>query len=231
MTLIGAGLYLIFRLVMEVEDFGTGVRKFFSGCAQMVLGIGMSLGVFLPMAANIMNSSRVSTGSGGILSLLKKCFKPYDFDYYNSLLIRPFSTNLQNLQVLGDTKYEGYKNYYEDPVLFCSALAVIFLVQFVLVFWKSNAKKRVKGAVYGAVMVKPALKETLKSFDASEYGGAPLLGLKGLVVKSHGSAKSVEIRHAIFQCEQFKEEKINEKIEEFIAAEQKAQAEEKSEKK
>ena len=80
-------------------------------------------------------------------------------------------------------------------------------------------------------MVKPALKETLKSFDASEYGGAPLLGLKGLVVKSHGSAKSVEIRHAIFQCEQFKEEKINEKIEEFIATEQKAQAKEKSEKK
>ena len=67
-------------------------------------------------------------------------------------------------------------------------------------------------------MVKPALKETMKAFDASEYGGAPLLGLKGLVVKSHGSAKSVEIRHAIFQCEQFKEEKINEKIEEFIAA-------------
>lgn len=153
MTLIGAGLYLIFRLVMVVEDFETGVRKFFSGCAQMVLGIGMSLGVFLPMAANIMNSSRVSTGSGGILSLLKKCFKPYDFDYYNSLLIRPFSTNLQNLQVLGDTKYEGYKNYYEDPVLFCSALAVIFLVQFVLVFWKSNEKKRVKGAVYGAVVL------------------------------------------------------------------------------
>ena len=71
----------------------------------------------------------------------------------------------------------------------------------------------------------------LKAFDASEYGGAPLLGLKGLVVKSHGSAKSVEIRHAIFQCEQFKEEKINEKIEEFIAAEQKAQAEAKTEEK
>ena len=35
----------------------------------------------------------------------------------------------------------------------------------------------------GALLVKPALKKTLKSFDASEYGGAPLLGLKGLVVK------------------------------------------------
>ena len=69
----------------------------------------------------------------------------------------------------------------------------------------------------GALLVKPALKETLKSFDATEYGGAPLLGLKGLVVKTHGSAKSVEIRHAIYQCVQFKQEKINEKIEEFIA--------------
>ena len=68
----------------------------------------------------------------------------------------------------------------------------------------------------GALLVKPALKETLKDFDASEYGGAPLLGLKGLVVKTHGSAKSKEIRHAIFQCVQFKQQKINEKIAERI---------------
>ncbi len=68
----------------------------------------------------------------------------------------------------------------------------------------------------GALLVKPALKSTLKSFDASEYGGAPLLGLKGLVVKTHGSAKAVEIKHAIFQCVQFKQQKINEKIQEHI---------------
>ena len=37
----------------------------------------------------------------------------------------------------------------------------------------------------GALLVKPALKATLKAFDASEHGGAPLLGLKGLVVKTH----------------------------------------------
>ena len=47
----------------------------------------------------------------------------------------------------------------------------------------------------GALLVKPALKETLKSFDASEYGGAPLLGLKGLVVKAHGSSKANEIQN------------------------------------
>ena len=64
----------------------------------------------------------------------------------------------------------------------------------------------------GALLVKPALKTTLKTFDATEYGGAPLLGLKGLVVKTHGSARAVEIRHAIFQCVQFRQQKINEKI-------------------
>ena len=75
----------------------------------------------------------------------------------------------------------------------------------------------------GALLVKPALKETLKSFDASEYGGAPLLGLKGLVVKSHGSAKSGEIRHAIYQCVQFKQQEINEKIAERIQTPKKSE--------
>ena len=68
----------------------------------------------------------------------------------------------------------------------------------------------------GALMIKPALKGTLKKFDASSYGGAPLLGLKGLVVKTHGSAKAKEIKHGIFQCAEFKQQKINQKIEENL---------------
>lgn len=68
----------------------------------------------------------------------------------------------------------------------------------------------------GALLVKPALKETLKSFDASQYGGAPLLGLKGLVVKTHGSASAVEIKNAIFQCVQFSQQRVNEKIKEQL---------------
>ncbi|WP_099467941.1 phosphate acyltransferase PlsX [Konateibacter massiliensis] len=64
----------------------------------------------------------------------------------------------------------------------------------------------------GALLVKPALKTTLKSFDASEYGGAPLLGLNGLVVKTHGSSKAKEVTNSIIQCVTFKNQKINEKI-------------------
>lgn len=68
----------------------------------------------------------------------------------------------------------------------------------------------------GALLVKPALKETLKSFDASEHGGAPLLGLNGLVVKTHGSSKAQEVSNSIIQCVTFKEQKINDKIRECI---------------
>lgn len=68
----------------------------------------------------------------------------------------------------------------------------------------------------GAMLVKPALKETLKDFDASKYGGAPLLGLNGLVVKTHGSSKSLEVKNSIIQCATFKEQRINEKIKENI---------------
>lgn len=68
----------------------------------------------------------------------------------------------------------------------------------------------------GAFLIMPALKEALKSFDASEYGGAPLLGLNGLVVKTHGSSKALEVKNSIIQCVTFKEQDINGKIKKNI---------------
>ncbi len=68
----------------------------------------------------------------------------------------------------------------------------------------------------GALLVKSSLKNTLKSFNLDDHGGAPLLGLKGLVVKTHGSSKELEIKNSILQCLQFKEQDINEKIKEKI---------------
>lgn len=69
----------------------------------------------------------------------------------------------------------------------------------------------------GALLVKPALKATLKSFDASEYGGAPMLGLNGLVIKTHGSSTPKEVKNTLIQCVAFKEQNINEKIKQVIA--------------
>lgn len=79
--------------------------------------------------------------------------------------------------------------------------------------------KKIKGGLMstarskiGAALVKPALKKTLKSFDSSQYGGAPMLGLNGLVIKTHGSSKSIEIKNSIIQSVAFQEQQINEKI-------------------
>ena len=71
----------------------------------------------------------------------------------------------------------------------------------------------------GAFLVKPALRKTLKAFDLEEYGGAPMLGLNGLVVKTHGSSKAVEIKNSVLQCVTFKEQRINDKIKEKITLE------------
>lgn len=71
----------------------------------------------------------------------------------------------------------------------------------------------------GALMIKPALKKTMKGFMGADQGGAPLLGLNGLVVKAHGSSKSDDIKNAVLQCIQFNEEGINEKIKENITTE------------
>lgn len=72
----------------------------------------------------------------------------------------------------------------------------------------------------GAALALPALKKGLGEFDASRYGGAPLLGLKGLVVKAHGSSKAVEIKNALLQCETFAKEDINGKILEQLSKEE-----------
>lgn len=72
----------------------------------------------------------------------------------------------------------------------------------------------------GALLVKPALKQTLKAFDLEQYGGAPLLGLKGLVVKTHGSSKANEIKNSILQCITFTEQRINERIREKVTTQE-----------
>ena len=75
----------------------------------------------------------------------------------------------------------------------------------------------------GALLIKPALKKTLKKFDSSQYGGAPIIGLTGLVVKMHGSSKAVEVEKAMDQCVQYREQRIADRIQEYAAGEKKKQ--------
>lgn len=73
----------------------------------------------------------------------------------------------------------------------------------------------------GALLIKKKLKDTLKGFSLEEYGGAPLLGLNGLLVKTHGSSKSIEIKNSILQCITFNELDMNKKFKEKLSLESK----------
>ncbi|MBO4873016.1 MAG: phosphate acyltransferase PlsX [Lachnospiraceae bacterium] len=84
--------------------------------------------------------------------------------------------------------------------------------------------KMIKGAMMkttvskiGALMVKKSLKETLKTLDATQYGGAPMLGLRGLIVKAHGNAGWKELSNAVLQCVSFTDAHLTDKIKESIS--------------
>lgn len=106
----------------------------------------------------------------------------------------------------------------ECDVIVCEA----FVGNVILKFYEGVGKTLLKAikqglmsslrSKIGALLIKPALKNTMKKYDSSEYGGAPLLGLNGLVVKTHGSSKAKEVTTTILQCIQFKEADITGKI-------------------
>ena len=71
----------------------------------------------------------------------------------------------------------------------------------------TNLKTKIGGA-----MINKTLKNRLRKFKADDKGGAPLLGLKGLVVKIHGNSKNSEVSSAIAQCRRFIKNDVTEKI-------------------
>jgi glycerol-3-phosphate acyltransferase PlsX len=69
----------------------------------------------------------------------------------------------------------------------------------------------------GAVLAKPAFRNIKKRLDYSEYGGAPLLGVRKIVVIGHGSSNARAIRNAIRSAKEFSEHGAGERIERGIA--------------
>ncbi len=68
----------------------------------------------------------------------------------------------------------------------------------------------------GALLSAGAFKRLKKYFDYSKVGGAPFIGLSGLVVKAHGNSEEKDVVGAINQCIKFIESDITNKIQEKI---------------
>ncbi len=133
----------------------------------------------------------------------------------------PLLKNCPEINFIGSVEARDIPAGYCD-VIVCDAFAGNVLLKTYEGVGMTLIKKVKEGMMtslrskIGALLVKPALKKTLKAFDLEQYGGAPLLGLNGLVVKTHGSSKAVEVKNSILQCLTFKEQKINEKIKEKV---------------
>lgn len=134
----------------------------------------------------------------------------------------PLLKNCNEINFIGSIEAREIPNGYAD-VIVCEAFVgnvILKLYEGVSGALVGKIKEGMMSTLrskLGALLVKPALKQTLKSLDTADYGGAPMLGLNGLVVKTHGSSKSKEIKNSILQCIAFKEQNISEKMKENIA--------------
>ena len=133
----------------------------------------------------------------------------------------PLLKECKDINFIGSIEARDIPNGYAD-VIVCEAFVgnvILKLYEGVALTLISEIKTGLMSSLrskIGALLIKPALKNTLKNFDSKKYGGAPLLGTKGLVVKCHGSSKSDEVKTSIIQCISFKEQAINEKIAESL---------------
>ena len=81
-------------------------------------------------------------------------------------------------------------------------------------------KKQIKKsplAMAGSVLMRKVFKTLKKQVSYDEYGGAPLLGVNGCVIISHGKSNSKAIKNAIFQAIKFANSNINKVIEEELS--------------
>lgn len=78
-------------------------------------------------------------------------------------------------------------------------------------FLKIEIKKSIWYKI-GFLLAKPAFRLLKRKIDYAEIGGAPLLGINGACIISHGRSKAKAIKNAILKASKFSELKINDKI-------------------
>lgn len=68
-------------------------------------------------------------------------------------------------------------------------------------------------AITGALLMRKVFKLLKKQIDYAEIGGAPLVGIKGCAIVSHGKSNPKAIKNAIFQAIRYVNTGVNEHIE------------------
>lgn len=91
------------------------------------------------------------------------------------------------------------------------------LVEAVRYLLRGSLKSTVTSQV-GALLARKAFTDFGRKLDPSEYGGAPLLGVKGVAIVGHGASNANAMKNAVRVAKQFSESGVNARIEEELAA-------------
>ena len=138
----------------------------------------------------------------------------------------------QTAQLLSESKVVNYLGYIEGDEIFSGKADVIvcdgfvgnvalkssegvanFITQLIKKSFQHNWLTRLAG-----LMVYPVLKPVVKRIDPARYNGASLIGLQGIVIKSHGGAKTHAFAHAIEEAMMEVAQNIPERIRSKIEA-------------
>ena len=82
---------------------------------------------------------------------------------------------------------------------------------------KQHIRRSLPAKIGAFMMKKKVFTKMKKEVDPSEYGGAPLLGVNGCAIVSHGSSNAKAIKNAIFQAMRYTESGVNTRIEELLS--------------
>ena len=91
------------------------------------------------------------------------------------------------------------------------------VVSTIFTLMRQHIKKSLPAKIGALMMKKKVFGNMKKQVDYAEYGGAPLLGINGCAIISHGSSNSKAIKNAIFQAIRYTESDVNTTIESLLS--------------
>jgi len=91
------------------------------------------------------------------------------------------------------------------------------VVSTIFTMMRQHIRKSLPAKIGALMMKKKVFGNMKKQVDYAEYGGAPLLGINGCAIVSHGSSNAKAIKNAIFQALRYTESDVNKRIEELLS--------------
>jgi glycerol-3-phosphate acyltransferase PlsX len=169
------------------------------------------------------NVLRVARPRVGLLSIGEEDSKGNTLTRDTMPLLRELSTHAMALNFIGNVEGRDLYNGHADVIVCDGFIGNVALktseglVKLVNSSMRESLKSTVTSQV-GALLSQKAFKAFKKRLDYSEYGGAPLLGVRGVCIVGHGSSNERAVMNGIRVAAEFAHTEVNPGIEAALAA-------------